>query len=116
MGAICKIALRTGCTMVPVYGFGHTSLWKVVVDPFGVLEKLSVALDVSICPFFGRFCWPIGPPWRVPLTLAFADPIHCEAIEEPTQDHIDAHHAKMIDGFSKTFEKHKVAYGWSKKT
>lgn len=113
---ICKIALQTGCSIVPAFGFGHTSLYRVVVDPFGILEKLSIALDVSICPFFGRFGWPIGPPWRIPVTLAFGDPITCEQIERPTQEQIDAHHAKMIEGFRSVFEKHKDAYGWSNKT
>lgn len=112
---ICKIALRTGCCIVPVYGFGHTSLWQVVVDPFGILEKLSIALNVSICPFIGRFFWPIGPPRRIPLTLAFGDPIRCDRIENPTQEQIDAYHAQMIEGFKNTFETHKGAYGWSKK-
>lgn len=48
---IVKIALRAGAPLIPVYGFGHTSLWKVVVDPFGILEKLSVKMDVSLTPF-----------------------------------------------------------------
>lgn len=48
---IVKIALRAGAPIVPVYGFGHTSLWKVVVDPFGILENLSVKLDISLTPF-----------------------------------------------------------------
>ena len=55
MKGICKISLQTGCPIVPVYGFGHTTLWTVIADPFGILEKLSVYLNVSICPFYGRF-------------------------------------------------------------
>jgi hypothetical protein len=36
---IVKIALRAGAPIVPVYGFfGHTSLYTVIVDPFGVLD------------------------------------------------------------------------------
>jgi hypothetical protein len=48
---IVKIALKAGVPIVPVYGFGHTSLWRVVVDPFGILERLSVKLNVALTPF-----------------------------------------------------------------
>ena len=55
--AIAAIALKAGCPIVPVYGFGHTSLWTAVTDPFGILEKISIALNVSVCPFYGRWGW-----------------------------------------------------------
>ena len=58
---IVKIALRAGAPLVPVYGFGHTKLWTAIVDPFGLLERISLALDVSLVPFVGRWGWPIGP-------------------------------------------------------
>jgi 2-acylglycerol O-acyltransferase 2 len=113
---ICKISLQTGCPIVPVYGFGHSTLWSVVVDPFGILEKLSIKMDVSICPFYGRFFWPIGPPRRQACLVAFGEPITCEAIPEPTEAQILEHHAKMIEGFRAVFDKHKDSYGWGHKS
>lgn len=113
---ICKIALQTGCPIVPVYGFGHTTLWTVVADPFGLLEKLSLYLNVSICPFYGRFGWPMGPCQRQAVTVAFGEPISApEPIENPTNEQINEHHAKMIEGFRTVFETHKLAYGWGMK-
>ena len=55
---IVKIALRTGVPLVPVYCFGHTELWTVVTDPLGILQAISVKLNVFFTPFFGRFGWP----------------------------------------------------------
>jgi len=112
---ICKIALQTGSAIVPCYGFGHSSLWSVVVDPFRILEKVSIALNVSICPFYGRFGWPIGPCRRQATTMAFGEPITCEATAEPTNEQINELHAKMIEGFCTVFDKHKDAYGWGHK-
>lgn len=52
--AILAIALKAGVPIVPVYAFGHSSLWTVVADPFRILERLSIAMDVALCPFYGR--------------------------------------------------------------
>ena len=140
---IVKIALRCGASIVPVYGFGHTSLvsislyapalllnapalfnprayfyskWKVVVDPFGILEWLSLKLDVSITPFFGRWYWFLGPPRRVAVCVCMGDPIQCPKIENPTQEEIDKYHELLVKGYEQVFEQHKEAYGWSEKT
>lgn len=57
---IVKIALKAGASLVPVFGFGHTSLWRVVQDPFGLLKWLSHKTGASLTPFFGRFGWFLG--------------------------------------------------------
>ena len=44
---IIKIALRAGVPIVPVYCFGHTALWTVLADPFGILQ--------AICPSSSPF-------------------------------------------------------------
>merc|ERR1712216_417298 len=112
---IVKIALKAGVPLVPVYGFGHSSLWTVVVDPFGFLQWLSIKLDTSIVPFYGRFFWPIGPPRRTAVLVAMGDPIKCPQIAEPTQAQIDEYHQKLLDGYTKCFDTHKAAYGWPDK-
>eukprot|EP00804_Cyclotella_cryptica_P011873 CCRYP_004381-RA/>CCRYP_004381-RA protein AED:0.20 eAED:0.20 QI:196/1/1/1/1/1/2/1250/374 len=113
---IIKIALRSGVPIVPVYGFGHTSLWKVVVDPFRVLEWLSLKLDVALTPFFGRAGWFLGPPRRVAVCVCLGEPIECPKIENPTQEEIDKFHGLLLKGYENVFEQHKKAYGWGDKT
>ena len=102
---------------VSVYGFGHTSLWTIFVDPFGILEWLSLKLDASIVPFIGRWCWPLGPPYRVPLLVTIGDPIPCPKLDEPiSQAQIDEVHGKLLAGYQTLFDTHKAAYGWANKT
>ena len=93
--AIVAIALKAGVPLVPVYGFGHSSLWTVVVDPFKLLERLSVAMDVALCPFYGRWGWPVGPPRRVAVLTALGEPIICPKVEKPSREMVDEYHAKV---------------------
>ena len=110
---IAAIALKAGCPIVPVYGFGHTALWSVVTDPFGILEFLSIKLNVSLCPFYGRWFWPLGPPRRRSVLVALGEPIVCgPAVAEPSKEQVAAVHAKLMSGFTRTFDEHKHEYGW----
>ncbi len=113
---IVKIALRAGVPIIPVYGFGHTILYTVLVDPFGILEYLSNHLQASLTPFFGRWGWFLGPPRRFPVTLCLGEPIECPTIAEPTVDDVNKYHAQMVAGFQQVFDQHKEAYGWGNKT
>lgn len=113
---IVKIALKAGVPLVPVYGFGHTSLWTIVVDPFGLLQYMSKLLGISLVPFFGRFGWFLGPPRRLPVAVCLGEPVKCPRIDNPTQDQIDKYHQELLDSYHELFEKHKVAYGWKHKT
>jgi 1-acyl-sn-glycerol-3-phosphate acyltransferase len=112
---IVKIALRAGVPIVPVYGFGHTALYTVVVDPFGILQWLSLKLNVSLVPFFGRFFWFLGPPKRRTVSVCLGEPIHCPKIEDPTPEQIRDYHQRMLDSFQQVFDRHKAAYGWEHK-
>lgn len=117
---ICKIALKANVAIVPIYGFGHTEIYDVVVDPFGILQFLSAKLHLSLTPFFGRWGWFMGPAKRdVPVTMCLGDPIYPPNNKENstnaasttiTQEQIDEHHAKLLDGFTKIFETHKKGY------
>uniref|UniRef100_A0A7S2HJE3 Acyltransferase n=1 Tax=Helicotheca tamesis TaxID=374047 RepID=A0A7S2HJE3_9STRA len=112
---IVKIALRAGAPIVPVYGFGHTEMYTVVVDPFGILERLSHMLEASLTPFFGRFGWFLGPPRRVPVVVCMGEPVVCPKVDEPSQEQIDEYHQKLLDAYEKLFNTHKEAYGWDDK-
>jgi 1-acyl-sn-glycerol-3-phosphate acyltransferase len=112
---VVKIALRAGVPIIPVYAFGHTAAYTVWVDPFGILKTISLILQTSLTPFFGRYGWFLGPPKRVPITICLGEPIECPLTAEPSQELINKYHAKMLQGFQATFDKHKKAYGWEKK-
>lgn len=111
---IVKIALTTGTPLVPVFVFGVSKAWRIVVDPFRILERISLALNISVTPFFGRpfGVMPFGPAFRVPLLVALGDPIVVPRIEDPSQKDVDMYHGQLLDGFRKVFEQHKSAYGW----
>ena len=86
----------------------------MVTDPFGLLEKLSVALDVSVCPFYGRWGWPLGPPRRRAVLVALGAPIEVGPPNpSPTREEVDALHARLVAGFLATFDEHKAEYGWA---
>jgi len=84
--AIVAIALQAGVPLVPVYVFGHTDLYDVIVDPFGILKYLSCKYNVALSPFVGRWGWPFGPPRRVPLLMAFGEPV----VVPPNKDGVKA--------------------------
>ena len=119
---IVKVALKAGVPIIPVYAFGATSLWSILVDPFRMLEQLSIRLNVSIVPFFGRWGWPFGAPRRAPLLLAFGEPIahpqtdFAKFDNEQGKELIDRYHNKLVQGFRQVFDTHKVAYGWGDKS
>jgi Diacylglycerol acyltransferase len=113
---IVKIALKAGVPIIPVYAFGHTAAYTVLVDPFGIMEKLSNDLQTSLTPFLGRWGWLLGPPRRIPITVCLGDPLQCPKMENPTQEQIDEYHTKLLAGFQQVFDQHKEAYGWKHKT
>jgi 2-acylglycerol O-acyltransferase 2 len=113
--AIVAIALKAGVPLVPVYGFGHSQLWTILTDPLGVMERLSIMLDLSIVPFIGRMFLLFGPPRRRAVLMAIGDPIHCPRIEKPSKELVDQYHAKLLEGYAELFEQHKAAYGWEQK-
>jgi hypothetical protein len=112
---IVKIALRAGVPLVPVYGFGHTALFTVVVDPFGIMKWLSNKMEASITPYFGRFGWFLGPPRRIPLAICLGEPVWCPQVDEPTKEQVDMYHQQLLDSYRQLFDKHKMAYGWGEK-
>ena len=87
-----------------------------MVDPFGLLKKLSYVMGASLTPFFGRFGWFLGPPRRIPVTVALGNPVKCPQVADPTHEEIDKYHQQLLDSYSELFETHKEAYGWSHKS
>lgn len=113
------IALKVGgVQIVPVYGFGHSKLWTVLQDPFGIMERISVMANISVVAFLGRWGWPFGPARREPVMVAFGDPIvfpENKGGEKASRETVAKFHGRLVDGFKDVFDTHKASYGWPDK-
>jgi 1-acyl-sn-glycerol-3-phosphate acyltransferase len=53
-GGICKMALQTGCDIIPGYAFGNSKPMSIWFDPFGIMSRLSRIFQVSLVVFSGN--------------------------------------------------------------
>ena len=71
---------------------------------------------LCVCVAFSAMCvWFLGPPRRIPLAVCLGDPIVCIRTDNPTQEQINSCHEKLLEGYRKVFDTHKVAYGYADK-
>jgi len=112
---LAKLALRTGCAVLPAYSMGNTEAFTAWFDPFGVMEALSRRAQASIFFYTGRFGLPLGIPRRTRITVLVGDPIIVTKSENPTQAEINEVHERILRGIQETFDVHKGALGWGHK-
>jgi 1-acyl-sn-glycerol-3-phosphate acyltransferase len=117
---IIAIALKVGnVQIVPVYAFGHSQAWEILQDRFGLMRRLSTWLNVSLVLFIGRWFWPFGPARRLPVTLAFGEPLLVPSNPDPTAKPspalVEEYHKKFVQGLVETFDTHKDSFGWGHK-
>ena len=55
-GGMCKLALRTGCDILPSYLFGNSKALHVWHDPWGIMAWLSRKYQISLVFFWGNVC------------------------------------------------------------
>ena len=117
-----RLAVKYGVPVVPVYCFGSTKILKRLQLP-SIVEKLSNALRISICLFFGQWGLPI--PFRQRFLYAVGDPIYPPTYGNPSsgsisnsslENSVNEMHAKFCDEIVKLFDKYKASYGWDRKT
>ena len=115
---VAKLALETGCNVVPSYGFGNTQAFDAVFDAWGIMKTLSKKLRMSLIGIRGR--WGITTfPKKVPLYYAVGrvvkNPYAPQKIVRPTKEQIDELHEAILNEIQLTFDTHKHVYGWSHK-
>lgn len=115
---VAKLALQTGCNVVPAYGFGNTTVYTPFFDPWGIMKRASKKLRMSLIGFRGRWGFTTIPK-KVPLYYAIGKIVENKyagkKIAKPTQEQIDEYHDRILDGIQQTFDIHKHIYGWSHK-
>uniref|UniRef100_A0A6B2L9Z5 Acyltransferase n=1 Tax=Arcella intermedia TaxID=1963864 RepID=A0A6B2L9Z5_9EUKA len=113
-----KVALTTGSSLVPVFGFGETDIWDQVPNPEGsMVRKIQDTLKKFITftiPFIrGRgvfqYNWGLLPQRR-PLNVVVGAPIDVPKVEKPTPEEIDEYHNKYIKGLEELYHQYKDVY------
>ncbi|CAD5221880.1 unnamed protein product [Bursaphelenchus okinawaensis] len=113
-----RLALKSGCSLVPVYAFGETSTYHQVLNPVGsklrrFQTQVKKILGVAPAFFYGTMgFWRLyGPfPLSAELNTVVGAPIEVEPVAEPTQEQIDQLHDTYKSKLIELFEAHKAKY------
>jgi len=118
-----KMALETGSSLVPVFGFGQndsfhqpsfTNLnWLKSYKRINrsVLEKwVKLFIRGTLISLCGKFCIPCLP-YNNPITVVVGSPIHVDKVTRPSDEQIEKLHAEYIEGLKRLFEENRNKYG-----
>uniref|UniRef100_A0A0N4Z0L4 Acyltransferase n=1 Tax=Parastrongyloides trichosuri TaxID=131310 RepID=A0A0N4Z0L4_PARTI len=120
----CRLALKNGASLVPLYNFGENKLYNQVTNEKGgrlraFQTKFKDITGFSAPIFMGRgifqYSWGILP-YRQELNTVIGTPIEVDKIEgrDPTKEEIDELHKKYCDSLIKLFDDNKEKYGFDK--
>ncbi|XP_055335830.1 2-acylglycerol O-acyltransferase 2-like [Paramacrobiotus metropolitanus] len=114
-----RMALETGCHLVPVYSFGETDIFHQVFDnPTGsrlrnVQSWFASLTGFPLVIFYGCskiFFWQ---PLKRPINVVVGKSIEVQKIAQPSQEEIDDLHGRYKEALWNLFEEHKAFYGFS---
>ena len=107
-----KIALQTGCHIVPSYVFGANEVFTRYFEHNGVMAKVSSVLQTSLVVWSGRWGIPFSfVPHRSKLVAVIGAPIEVTKVAEPTKEQVEALHAKFVAEVRALYDRHKGRMG-----
>mmetsp|Transcript_70729 Transcript_70729/g.169362 ORF Transcript_70729/g.169362 Transcript_70729/m.169362 type:complete len:358 (+) Transcript_70729:84-1157(+) len=110
---LCRLALETGARLTPLYVFGGNDFFEQLVTSDSWIAKLSRRIGASITLYWGRFGLPIPFVPQPGCVIAMGEPlpsVRC-AGEKPTDDEVEALHARYEAALLEVFERTKAAAG-----
>uniref|UniRef100_A0A1I8Q9Q8 Acyltransferase n=1 Tax=Stomoxys calcitrans TaxID=35570 RepID=A0A1I8Q9Q8_STOCA len=113
-----KIAIQTGCPIVPSFSFGEVDILDQLDSPsntllkkFQVLFKRVTGIAPIIAIGRGFIRQGLGVlPFRKPIVQVVGAPIDVKKTAEPDPKYVDEIHQKVIDSVNEMFEKYKYKY------
>ena len=113
-----KMALRTGASLVPSWGFGENNIYENLAtgSPRILKWKRRIQQVLSFAPLLvagrGVFSYSGGLlPHRRPITVVIGDPIDVgKAVKEPSDARVAEVHAQYREAVQELFDKHKDIY------
>lgn len=109
-----RIALQTGASLVPVFGFGENQLFNLAKNKWLLKFQNFIYKHFGFAPIIilgrglGSFKFQI--PKRLPLITVVGKPIDLPKIEHPTKEEVTFYHQKFKDELYAIFEKYKTKY------
>jgi 1-acyl-sn-glycerol-3-phosphate acyltransferase len=110
-----KLALKFGVPVVPCYCFGETDLYyqsgRFINFRVWVAKKFGIALVLAV----GRSWLMPWLPNKVKLIQVVGEPLYPSKLKvpgEPSNEEIDALHAKYVEGLKKVFDENKAKCGY----
>uniref|UniRef100_A0ACD5V1J9 Uncharacterized protein n=1 Tax=Avena sativa TaxID=4498 RepID=A0ACD5V1J9_AVESA len=104
-----KIALQTGCPLVPVFCFGQGYLYNWRRPESISLMKIARAIKSPSIVFWGKFGTHI--PFGSPMHVFVGRPLEVKKNDQPTMDEINEVHERFIIALQDLFNKHKNKTG-----
>lgn len=106
-----KLALETGCDLVPVFGFGQNNLFHVFgggyYSRYSRFQRWLRSKTQSGC----FYCWGACMlPSRSPINVVVGSPIPVRKVANPSQEEIDKLHSRYIEDLKQLYEKYKDKY------
>jgi 1-acyl-sn-glycerol-3-phosphate acyltransferase len=108
----CKLALQTGCCLVPCYVFGANEMYTRLFGPDSLLAGISSRIQMSLVVWYGRWGIPFGVvPHQVKMVIVLGEPIEVTKVDEPTPEQVQELHAKYVAAICALFDRHKHRMG-----
>jgi len=107
-----KLALETGCDLVPVFGFGQNNLFPLIGGGYNSRFSRFIRWLYSKSRSGCCCCWGICCclPERSPIFVVVGSPIPVEKVLNPSQETIDKLHSRYIEDVKNLYEKYKEQY------
>lgn len=114
----CKMALRHGASLVPMFSFGENDVYDQIANPEGSLirriqNSVQKMIGLAPCMFIGRgvFQYSFGiVPFRKPIYTVVGAPIDVPLVKNPTKEQIVKLHETYVNAVVDLYNKYKDRY------